>query len=204
MKPLYWKFILILGAVIVGASLALPKALRKNTPVDGNTSHELVSQNVEDEALQSNSGARLSFHKVVKATAPVIQLCAQEKQCPLGSIVHPKKNGAGYLMLNTKVIIDNSNFKSASIGQQHQTNLPTVNFVLTDTGTRKFCEFTAKHIGKPFAILLDGEILAAPNINTAICGGRGFIEGDFTTQEAKDLARSLNAGTLPTKMRVVK
>jgi preprotein translocase subunit SecD len=62
---------------------------------------------------------------------------------------------------------------------------------------------TRKNVGKPFAIVLDNEVLSAPVIREAICGGQGQISGGFTVQEANDLALLLRAGALPAPMAVV-
>ena len=118
-------------------------------------------------------------------------------------MANPHRDGRGYLLLKSRAILDNSDIKSASAGFQYQTNTPVVNFVLADLGAQKFCEFTTKNIGNPFAVVLDGEILTAPNIHGAICGGTGLIDGNFTMIEAEGLAKVLNSGMRPISSRVV-
>jgi len=147
--------------------------------------------------------AKLGFHEVVRTDPVVLDLCVRDGRCPLGSVAYPQKRDGSYLMVKTRKIVTGADLKSANEGLHPTNNYPIVNFVFNEHGAKKLCEFTANHIGKPFAVVLDGEIITAPNINGAICGGRGFVEGDFTMKEAEDLARSLNAGTRPTKMRVV-
>ncbi len=205
MKPLYWKFLLILGAVIVGASLALPKALRKNIELEGaKSSHKsLVAENYQSETFGDTSSISFGFHKVLRSDFLVVQLCAEEGQCPLGTMANPHKDGSGYLLLKSKAVLDNSDIKSAYADFQHQTNIPVVNFALADLGAQKFCAFTTKNIGNPFAVVLGGEILTAPNIHGAICGGTGFIDGNFTMIEAESLAKALNSGMRPISSRVV-
>ena len=78
-----------------------------------------------------------------------------------------------------------------------------VSFRLDSEGSRKFCDITKKNVGKPFAIVLDEEIVSAPRINEAICGGNGQISGGFDVKEAKELAILLRAGALPTDLQVV-
>jgi len=114
MKPLYWKTILILGAVIVGASLAVPKALRKNAPL------------VESKTTQDVFLAHYDQNSTVQPTSP-------DKQ--------------DAVVVTIKYIPSHNQIKN-----------------------------TVRNNAKPV----------------------------FTTQEAENLARSLNAGTRPTKMRVVK
>jgi len=78
-----------------------------------------------------------------------------------------------------------------------------ISFRLNNTGGRRFCDVTRKNVGKPFAIVLDNEVLSAPVIREAICGGQGQISGGFTVEEANDLALLLRAGALPAPMHVV-
>lgn len=78
-----------------------------------------------------------------------------------------------------------------------------VSFRLNAVGSRKFCEVTRKNVGRPFAIVLDNEVISAPVINEAICGGRGQISGSFDIEEANNLALLLRAGALPADMEVV-
>ena len=59
------------------------------------------------------------------------------------------------------------------------------------------------NIGKPFAIVLDGKVITAPVIQTAITGGSGIITGNFTTQSATDLALLLRAGALPAPLTIL-
>ena len=81
--------------------------------------------------------------------------------------------------------------------------MPIVSFRFNKTGARKFCETTRENVGKPFAIVLDGEVISAPVIRDAICGGSGIISGNFTVKEAQDLSLLLRAGALPAPIQVV-
>lgn len=78
-----------------------------------------------------------------------------------------------------------------------------VAFRLDNLGAKRFCDVTRKHVNEPFAIVLDNEIISAPRINSAICGGQGQISGGFTLQSANDLALLLRAGALPAPMKVM-
>jgi SecD/SecF fusion protein len=78
--------------------------------------------------------------------------------------------------------------------------LPAVGFSLTPDGARRFGEVTAQNIGKPLAIVLDDEAQSAPIIEGAITGGEGIIRGDFSIEEATNLALLLQAGALPVSM----
>ncbi len=85
----------------------------------------------------------------------------------------------------------------------NQSGQPVVSFRLNAVGARKFCSVTRKNVNKPFAIVLDNEIISAPVINEAICGGSGQISGGFDVKEAADLSLLLRAGALPADMEVV-
>lgn len=80
---------------------------------------------------------------------------------------------------------------------------PVVDFQFNALGARKFGEITQNNVGKRFAVLLDGKVITAPVIRSAILGGRGIIEGNFTAQSANQLAILLRAGALPAPLKVV-
>jgi preprotein translocase subunit SecD len=70
-------------------------------------------------------------------------------------------------------------------------------------GTRVFGEVTEANVGKYLAIILDGSIYSAPRINERIPGGRAVITGQFTVEEARDLAIVLRAGALPAPVTIL-
>src|SRR5213594_4663094 len=67
----------------------------------------------------------------------------------------------------------------------------------TTTGARIFGEVTEQNVGKHLAIILDGNVYSAPRMNERIPGGRAVITGQFTVDDARDLAIVLRAGALP-------
>ncbi len=81
-----------------------------------------------------------------------------------------------------------------------QNGQPAVSFRFNPSGGRKFGDYTAKNIGSPFAIVLDGVVISAPTIQSHIAGGSGIITGNFTVQESTNLAVLLRAGALPARM----
>ncbi len=70
-------------------------------------------------------------------------------------------------------------------------------------GKEKFAEFTRRHVGDYLAIVLNDQILSVPVINEAILGGKAEISGNFTPEEAQNLANDLNAGALPVPLEIV-
>jgi preprotein translocase subunit SecD len=78
-----------------------------------------------------------------------------------------------------------------------------VNFRFNSSGARRFAEATQQNVGKPFAIVLDNQVVSAPVIREPILGGSGQISGSFTVQQANDLAILLRAGALPAPLTIV-
>ncbi len=77
-----------------------------------------------------------------------------------------------------------------------------VSITFDGIGARRFAEITTRNVGKPFAIVLDGKVLSAPNINEPILGGRASITGNFTPESANNLAIMLRNGALPAPLKV--
>ena len=92
-------------------------------------------------------------------------------------------------------IIDGGMLTNANVGFD-QNNRPVINFKLNAEGAEIFGDFTGKNVGKRLAIVLDGKVYSAPNINERIGGGAGQISGNYTVVEAKDLAIALRSGAL--------
>lgn len=84
-----------------------------------------------------------------------------------------------------------------------QTGQPVVSFRLNGIGAKRFCDVTRENVGKPFAIVLDDEVISAPRINGAICGGAAIITGQFSLQETNDLSLLLRAGALPAPLKIL-
>lgn len=135
--------------------------------------------------------AKLTFHLV-----NVDGSTTDTKELPL------RENPAQRIPIKRRVIMSGDMLVSAqpSFGQQ---GMPEVVFKLNAIGARRFCEVTTNNVNKPFAVVLDGEIITAPNINSSICGGTATISGSFTVQETSDLSLLLRAGALPTTLTVV-
>lgn len=81
-----------------------------------------------------------------------------------------------------------------------QDGQPVVSFRFDTRGAQIFGRITADNVGKLFAIVLDGEVITAPRIQSPILGGNGIISGNFSVQSARDLSILLRAGALPASM----
>lgn len=94
-------------------------------------------------------------------------------------------------------------FKRAQPSLNPTTFQSQIDVEFTAEGARLFEEITARNIGRPLPILLDGQMISAPIVQDKIIGGRAVISGQFSDQEAKNLASLLNAGALPAPVRLV-
>ena len=99
--------------------------------------------------------------------------------------------------------IQGDNLTSAKAGVDPQTNENVVNIQFNQQGSQRFAQLTTQNVGKPFAMILDGKVLSAPNINEPITGGRAQIAGSFTPDSANALAISLSSGALPVDLSIV-
>ncbi|MEQ9505818.1 MAG: protein translocase subunit SecD [Hyphomonas sp.] len=90
---------------------------------------------------------------------------------------------------------------ASAVQSNDESNRPNISFRLNSNGARKFAETTRANVNKRFAIVLDDVIMSAPNINEPIFGGNVQITGDFTIEEAQDLAAIISAGEMPAKLQ---
>jgi len=165
--------------------------------------------------------AKLEF-KLVDTTADSAKLAIG--QAPIGDQILPypgAPGGASYIgypaanpqsgqpakppviAVRRAAIITGQDLTSASVQNDPQTNAPVVGFQFNTEGGKRFARTTQENVGKPFAIILDGNVISAPNIETPILGGSGVIQGGFTFQSANDLAIQLKSGALPVALKVI-
>ncbi len=107
-----------------------------------------------------------------------------------------------YWPLKKVSTIAGSDLRSARRGQ-NQWGDPVVDFLLTTDAGKRFERATREYLHKRMAILLDKKIISAPVIQSVIPAGQGYIEGQFTIQEAEDLALKLRSGALPAGMEIL-
>jgi preprotein translocase subunit SecD len=87
--------------------------------------------------------------------------------------------------------------------EQQQGGRPIISFTFNSAGGRAFCNATRANINKRLAIQLDNEIISAPVVQSAICGGSGIITGSFTTQQTQEQALLLRSGALPATLTII-
>ncbi len=167
------------------------------------------AQNIDEIKDRINKSANLSFHLVNEkdsrneqamriAMEPPHRVAAGDKYFPFS----PTQGGGGLIVVE-RTRITGDCLKDSSGGPHPENNGAVVNFSFNVACATEFGRMTARNINKRFAVILDGEIITAPNIRSAITGGSGYIEGGFTLESARDLALLLNAGALPAKLTIV-
>lgn len=107
-------------------------------------------------------------------------------------------NRDGKAPLEGNVITD----ARADFGQQGGSNAE-VSMTMNAEGAKTWARLTKENIGKSIAIVLDDYVYSFPRVNTEITGGRSQITGNFSPEEAKDLANVLKSGTMPAPARIV-
>lgn len=112
------------------------------------------------------------------------------------------EDGKEAYAVKSRALISGDLLSGASTGIDEY-GRPVVNMTFNSIGAKKFGDITKENVGRPFAIVLDGKVLTAPVIRSIILGGTAQISGDFTTQEASNLALLLRAGALPTTLDIV-
>lgn len=108
-----------------------------------------------------------------------------------------------WVQTSSRATVEGEDLNDAQPAFDTQTNEPIVSFRFNQQGALRFGRLTQENVGRPFAIVLDNEVVSAPRINEPILGGSGQISGNFTTQEANDLAIVLRSGALPAKLTIV-
>ncbi len=100
-------------------------------------------------------------------------------------------------------VLTGTDLKDAQAATNQQNGQNVVNLEFSDEGAKKFGDLTLKNVGRTIAILLDGEVLTAPNVREPILGGRAEITGQKTLEEAQQLAVLLRSGALPVKVNII-
>ena len=149
--------------------------------------------------------AKMTFHLLAPEVATTN---AKERPGP-GILIIPgaqkEQNDNGerlYYLVKKRVEVSGENLVDAQPSVD-QNNRNVVSFRFDAVGARKFGNVTRRNVNKPFAIVLDGEVITAPVIQEPILGGNGQISGTFTPQESKRLALLLRSGALPVPLEII-
>jgi preprotein translocase subunit SecD len=146
--------------------------------------------------------AKLDFRMVDSNVSPQQ---AEAGQLPPGDeILHGTGKEANIpYVVEKRVLVSGGDLTDAQPGFDQRTNEPIVTFRFNTAGARKFGEATEQNVGRPFAIVLDNQVISAPVIREPSRGGSGQISGNFTVQSANDLAILLRAGALPAPLTII-
>ncbi|WP_412776316.1 protein translocase subunit SecD [Thalassospira lucentensis] len=148
--------------------------------------------------------AKMNFHLVngQKTAAD-----ARSSGLPPGTMILPsadegdKAAGIREYLIDRRIVVSGDNLVDSQ--PTFNEGRPVVSFRFDAAGGARFGDVTSKSAGRSLAIVLDGEVISAPRINEPILGGSGIITGQFSVQEANDLALLLRAGALPAPMQIL-
>jgi protein-export membrane protein SecD len=145
---------------------------------------------------------KLEF-KLVDPAADAAAAATTNKVPPGDELVYSNEDPPVPYVLKDQVLVSGANLVDAQPGFDSQTGEPIVTFRFDAAGAKRFGKVTQENVGLPFAIVLDGKVISAPVIREPILGGTGQISGNFSVQEANDLAVLLRSGALPAKLTVI-
>jgi preprotein translocase subunit SecD len=100
--------------------------------------------------------------------------------------------------------LSGTDLKRAAVTFNPQNSKPEVSLQFSEEGGKKFGEITGRNVGKPLAIFLDDLPLTTPLVQQQISDGQAVINGEYTVEDAKNLAITLNAGALPVPISIIK
>lgn len=145
--------------------------------------------------------AKLTF-QMVDQSVPVQQ--AINGRPPAGStVMYSTDDPPVPYLIENRVIVSGENLVDAQATFDQRSSEPVVSFRFDAKGAQRFGQATQQNVGRLFAIILDNEVISAPQIREPILGGSGQISGNFTSQSANDLAVLLRAGALPADLTIV-
>lgn len=145
--------------------------------------------------------AKMTFHIVDPRTTMAE---AAAGQIPPGSMLVPSAEGSDApqtYVIGRRAVVSGENLVDAE--PTFQEGQPVVSFRFDTRGAMQFGEVTRANVGQLLAIVLDGKVISAPRIREPILGGSGVITGNFTTEQAQDLALLLRAGALPAPLTIL-
>ncbi|MCO5135310.1 MAG: protein translocase subunit SecDF [Phyllobacteriaceae bacterium] len=146
--------------------------------------------------------AKLTFHLVSDEMSPADAL---QSRPPAGTkiLYEEDTDPPTPYLVESRAMVDGEDLVDAQSGYDQRTNEPIVSFRFNTKGASRFGQVTTANVGRPFAIVLDDNVLSAPVIREPIIGGSGQISGSFTPETANNLAILLRAGALPAKLTVL-
>ncbi len=162
---------------------------------------------VQVPGLQDPTRLKEILGKTAKLTFRLVDLSMPPEQAlqnapPPDSEVLQDHNRVPYV-IQKRIMVSGEDLTDAQPGFDQRTGEPIVTFRFNSAGARRFAQVTQENVGRPFAIVLDNEVISAPVIREPILGGSGQISGSFTVEQANDLAILLRAGALPAPLTII-
>lgn len=145
--------------------------------------------------------AKLTFHLLDKRVSSGVGIVYPDSVRLPSYEIGADGKPTSYYVLRKRVYVGGEHLLDAQT--VFENNLPAVSFRFDAAGARRFGKVTKEHEGDILAIVLDDEVISAPRIQSAILGGSGIISGDFSVDEANELALLLRAGALPVPLKVI-
>jgi preprotein translocase subunit SecD len=145
--------------------------------------------------------AKMDFRMVDSSVSP--EVAAQGRVPPESEVLMSQQSPKVPYVVKKQVLVSGGDLTDAQAGFDQRSGEPIVTFRFNTSGARKFAQATSENVGQPFAIILDNEVISAPVIREPITGGSGQISGNFTVQQANDLAILLRAGALPAPLTII-
>jgi preprotein translocase subunit SecD len=204
-----------LAAATDSALAVATEVVRKRIDEMGTREPTIVRQGAERilvqvPGLQDPAALKALLGKTAKLEFKLVDLAASPTEvaagrAPVGSQVVPYPDnpaGGDKIAVQRRAILTGDELIDAQLAYD-QDNRPVVSITFNTSGGRKFARVTQENVNKPFAMMLDGSVLSAPNINEPILGGKAQISGNFTVESANQLAIALRSGKLPVALKVI-
>ncbi len=191
------------------------EVLRKRVDALGTTEPNIQRQGldrilVQVPGLQDPTRLKDLLGRTAKLTFRLVDMSMSAEQALQGRapaesevLYGTQKEGKQPYLVDRRVIVAGEDLIDAQPGFDQRTNEPIVSFRFNTRGARQFAQVTQQNVGRPFAIVLDTEVISAPVIREPILGGSGQISGSFTVESANDLSILLRAGALPAKLSII-
>jgi preprotein translocase subunit SecD len=165
---------------------------------------------VQVPGLQDPSRLKELLGKTAKLTFRLVDQTVTAEQAQQGRVPPEseilsgtRSEGRTPYVIEKRVMVSGEDLTDAQPGFDQRTSEPIVSFKFNTNGARRFAQATEANVHKPFAIVLDNEVISAPVIREPIRGGSGQISGGFTVEQANDLSILLRAGALPAPLTII-
>ncbi|MET3579711.1 protein-export membrane protein SecD [Mesorhizobium robiniae] len=210
------KFTATDAGITYGTSTALAQSIEviKRRIYELGITEPIVQQQGDDRILIQMPGLKdpKRLSEILGRTAKLtIQLVDQSMpvrdalsgQPPIGSsVLYSQDDPPVPYLIENRVIVSGENLIDAQAKYNSQSNESVVSFPLDSKGAARLGQATSQNIGKLIAIL-DDQVISVPVIREPVLGGSGQISGNFTAQNAEDIALMLRAGPLPARLTIV-